>query len=174
VVFHNLKKVEVSELRDFLKLKLPDYMIPSLFMELDEIPLLPNGKADRKSLPTPQMNGVLRENQLATPSTDTEKTMEKIWAKALNADSIGIHDNFFDLGGHSLLATRIMSRIKTTFQVDLPLRIFFEMPTIAEIAEEIDQRLARRMDSSKTNELLDELEDLSDEEARRFLNEEMD
>ena len=110
----------------------------------------------------------------AAPRNEQEQTVADIWQELLGIERVGIHDNYFELGGHSLLATRIISRLKATFQVDLPLQILFETPTIAEIAEEIDQRLARRMDPPEMKELLDKLEDLSDEEAQRFFDEEMD
>ena len=149
VVFHKSKKVGIRELRDFLKQKLPEYMIPSLFMEMDEIPLLPNGKTDRKSLPTPYMDEGLGENKCATPSTDTEKAMEKVWVQALKTKRISIHDNFFESGGHSLLAVKIVSNIHRSLGVEIPLRAIFEHPTISQLSSYIDhlRELVRQVQS---------------------------
>ena len=168
------KTPQNNELNEFLKKNLPEYMIPSFFVMMDAFPLTPSGKVSRRGLKSPKKIKRDGEIPLAAPRTPTEAEMTTIWMDVLGVGQIGIHDNFFHLGGHSLLATRIISRLKATFQVDFPLRILFESPTIAEIAEEIDQRLARRMEPSEMKELLDKLEDISDEEAQRFFDGKMD
>jgi len=128
--------LEISELRRFLKKKLPDYMIPSAFKILEALPLTPSGKINRRALPTPDTSG-LKEEYVA-PRTPTEKILAKAWAEILELERVGIYDNFFDLGGHSLLATRLISRIHQLFHVDLPLRNLFEEPNIANLAESIE------------------------------------
>jgi amino acid adenylation domain-containing protein len=145
----------VPQLREFLQRKLPDYMVPSAFVLLDPLPRTPNGKVDRQALPPPDYEP--RElTGFAAPRTDAEQSMSKLWCDVLGIDRIGIHDNFFAAGGHSLLATQVVARARDLFQVDLPVPRFFESPTVAELAAEVEK-------------LLDEqLASLSDEEARRL------
>jgi alpha-ketoglutarate-dependent taurine dioxygenase/acyl carrier protein len=128
----------VSELRSFLKQKLPDYMVPSAFVMLDSLPLTPNGKVDRRALPTPDRAQVGSEKTLTSPRSPIEEVLAGIWVQVLGCGSAGIHDNFFDLGGHSLLATQVIGRLRSALQVELPLRCLFESPTIAELAKSIE------------------------------------
>ncbi|HEY9694287.1 MAG TPA: amino acid adenylation domain-containing protein [Oculatellaceae cyanobacterium] len=124
-----------KELRQFLKEKLPEYMIPSAFIMLDTLPLTPNGKLDRRKLPTPQnFNHSFNDKNFVLPRTATEVTLAKIWTEILNLERVSIHDNFFDLGGNSLLAIRLLNQIQAQFQRELPLPTLFLNPTIAEIA----------------------------------------
>jgi amino acid adenylation domain-containing protein len=134
--------IETSNLRDFLKQKLPDYMVPGAFVFLDRIPLTPNGKVDRQALPVPDL-GVSGTNDFVAPATPTQAELAKLWAEVLNISEVGIHNNFFELGGHSLLATQIMSRLRSMFGVELPLRKLFESPSVAELAECVDRLLDR-------------------------------
>jgi amino acid adenylation domain-containing protein len=131
------EKLEIKQLREFLKSKLPDYMIPSVWVELEAFPLTPNGKCDRNSLPIPDST-IAQESYLA-PRTFTEKILANIWQEVLNLPQIGINDNFFDLGGHSLLATQVISKIRQTLSIDLPLRYLFELSTLEELATAIEQ-----------------------------------
>ncbi|HEX7648317.1 MAG TPA: amino acid adenylation domain-containing protein, partial [Noviherbaspirillum sp.] len=124
-------------LRTALAQSLPDYMLPSCFVWLDRLPLTPNGKIDRKALPAPDMNH--GDSAYAAPRTPDEEALAAIWAEVLKIDRIGIHDNFFALGGHSMLAAQVISRIGKAFQVALPLRTLFEMPTVAAIVKRIDE-----------------------------------
>src|SRR5215813_13196004 len=133
--FHN-------ELGSFLKQKLPDYMVPSAFVLLDAFPLTANGKIDRKALPAPDHSRREVEEGYQAPRTPAEEMLVEIWAEVLKLESIGVHDNFFDLGGHSLLATQVISRIRGSFQVEVPLRALFESPTVAGLAGHIEE--ARR------------------------------
>lgn len=128
-----------SELRKHLQLSLPDYMVPSAFVLLDEMPLTPNNKVDRRVLPAPDYLAPEPGNRFVAPLTPAEEILVDVWAGVLNLDRVGIHDNFFELGGHSLLATQVMSRIRDVLQVELPLRVLFESPTIAGLAERIEQ-----------------------------------
>jgi amino acid adenylation domain-containing protein len=159
----------VSELRDFLRAKLPEYMIPSTFVFLDALPLTLNGKIDRKSLPVPDRNrGELKQAYVA-PRGPTEEILVGIWADVLKLDQIGIHDNFFDVGGHSLLATQVISRVRQAFQMDLPLRTIFEEPTIEELTMAIMKKLSERGGGEEMALILTEVESLSDEETKNLL-----
>ncbi|WP_132945411.1 non-ribosomal peptide synthetase [Tumebacillus sp. BK434] len=124
-----------AELRRDLKDKLPIYMIPSAFVMLDAIPLTTNGKVDRKALPEPVMS---RTVEYVAPRTPAEAKMADIWAEVLGVEKVGIHDNFFDLGGHSLLATQLVTRVRTAFSVELPVRSLFEVATIAELGAMVE------------------------------------
>jgi acyl carrier protein len=112
-------------------------MVPTNFVVLDALPLMPNGKVDRKMLPVPDYNKPGSEDPYVAPRTPIEELLVGIWAEVLKLDKVGIHDNFFELGGHSLLATQVISRVRNTLQSELALRSLFEMPTVAQLANEI-------------------------------------
>jgi amino acid adenylation domain-containing protein/thioester reductase-like protein len=131
--------VTISELREFLKTQLPDYMIPATFTLLERFPLTPNGKIDRRALPEPEMERPELSETFVTPQIPAEKTMADIWSSLLHVEPIGIHDNFFELGGHSLLAVQLVSKIEALFQVKLPLWRLFAAPTIAGLVYAIQQ-----------------------------------
>jgi amino acid adenylation domain-containing protein len=124
----------VSELRSFLTQTLADYMIPSVFVKLDSIPLTPHNKVDRNALPNPGYSRPELDTPWIAPRTALERDLSKIWAEVLCVDQIGIHDNFLDLGGHSLAATRIISRVVQMFRVELPIKALFDSPTVAQMA----------------------------------------
>ena len=126
-----------DELRHFLKKKLPEHMIPSVFMMLDSIPLTPNGKVDREALPAPDQKRPELEKEFVAPRTSVEKELAKIWCEVLKLKQIGIYDNFFELGGHSLRAAQVMVRAMVAFNVEFPLQTFFLSPTIADLSEKI-------------------------------------
>jgi amino acid adenylation domain-containing protein len=130
--------INTSELRRFLKQKLPDYMVPSAFVFLEAMPLTPNGKVDRHALLIPDSYNLSLETSFVSPRTPTEEVLATIWSNLLKLEQVGIHDNFFELGGHSLLATQVISRLRETFSVELPVRCLFEAPTIAELGESIE------------------------------------
>ena len=121
---------DAGELRQFLKGKLPDYMVPTAFVMLETIPLTPNGKIDRRALPAPDINALGSEAGFIAPRNTTELQLSQIWSEVLNIPAVGARDNFFDLGGHSLLAVRLMGRIKQQFGTDLPLATLFTKGTI--------------------------------------------
>ncbi len=127
-----------NEVRKFLQLSLPDYMVPSAFVLLEAMPLTPNKKVDRRALPAPDYSGSGAVTQFDEPLDPVEDLLVNIWARVLGLENIGVHDNFFERGGHSLLATQVMSRIRETFHVELPLRALFESPTIADLAEKLE------------------------------------
>ena len=126
----------IHELRQFLKQQLPDYMVPAAWMMLDAFPLTNNGKIDYRALTAPTQE-LSSSHNLVTPRTPTQELIVDIIAIVLRRERVGIHDNFFELGGHSLLAMQVISRLRETFKVDLPLRCLFESPTVAELAEAI-------------------------------------
>jgi hypothetical protein len=158
--------LQINSLRSFLKEKLPDYMIPSDFIKIEEVPLLSNGKIDRKALPLPEGARPQLDEAFVAPRSSTEEDLAKIWADVLHLDRVGIHDNFFDLGGHSLVATKVMSRVQKVFNLKLPLRILFEAPTVAEFSLAIIQLQVAQMGERDIIGLLEGLESLSDDEAR--------
>ena len=139
-----------QQLRSFLKQKLPDYMIPSVFVILDALPLTPNGKVDRRALPTPDQTRPDVEATYVAPHNEVQRTIAAVWQEVLHLESIGIHDNFFQIGGHSLLATQIISRLSQVFQMNLSVLTLFKAPTIASFAEccEIVQGLEGSFDTS--------------------------
>ncbi|MHC5744028.1 MAG: amino acid adenylation domain-containing protein [Nostoc sp.] len=138
VIAHQDCKPAISELRQFLKTKLPEYMVPSAFVILESLPVTPNGKVDRRALPKPDLDITLLEKYVA-PRTPIEEMLALLWAQVLNLELVGIYDNFFELGGHSLLATQLVSRIRNIFKVELPLRELFARSTVAELAQSIGQ-----------------------------------
>ncbi len=156
-------------LRSFLKQKLPEYLLPSAFVLLDSLPLTPTGKIDRRALPSLIQARPEPEAGFVSPRTRIEQMLARVWAEILGLEQVGIHDSFFELGGHSLLATRVISRVRTTFQVALPLRRFFEAPTVAGLAMAITEHQADSVNSDTLASLLARLEGYSDEEARRLL-----
>ncbi|AFZ11271.1 amino acid adenylation domain protein [Crinalium epipsammum PCC 9333] len=128
-----------SSLRDFLKAKLPDYMIPSAFVVLKSLPLTANGKIDRQALPAPAPS---EKQAFVSPRTPIEEVLARIWAELLGLQRVSVEDNFFELGGHSLLMTQLVVRVRDTFEIDLPLSVVFETPTIAGLAASIDSTIA--------------------------------
>ncbi|MBW4490246.1 MAG: amino acid adenylation domain-containing protein [Trichocoleus desertorum ATA4-8-CV12] len=140
-------KLDSAQLRDWLKVKLPEYMVPGSFVTLDALPLTPNGKIDRKQLPAPDWTELTKA--FVAPRNPSEEKLAELWAQVLGVSPIGIHDNFFELGGHSLLATQVMSRIREAFEVELPLRCLFESPTVADLAATITQAIAQQTGDSQ-------------------------
>ncbi|MBV9927464.1 MAG: amino acid adenylation domain-containing protein [Acidobacteria bacterium] len=126
-----------AELRAHLRKELPEYMVPSAFVELERLPLNANGKLDRHALPAPGNQRPELEYAFAAPRTVHEELLAEVWARVLGVERVGIHDNFFDLGGHSLLATQIVARAREVFRLELPLRSLFEHPTVAGLAAHI-------------------------------------
>jgi acyl carrier protein len=128
------EQLQADELKQFLKAKLPDYMVPSVWVNLVSLPHTPNGKINRGALPAPDGRQLNASAKFTAPRTEVEKTLARVWAEVLKLDRVSIHDNFFDLGGHSLLATQVLSRLRDSLSTDIPLRTLFESPTIEELA----------------------------------------
>lgn len=129
----------ISELRAFLKTKLPEYMIPAVFVPLEGLPLTPNGKIDRLALPTPDSTRPQPKETLIAPRDDLERGLAQIWQKVLGIESVGVKDNFFDSGGHSLLAVRLVSEIEKEFSQRIPLVSLFQEATIDHLADILRQ-----------------------------------
>ncbi len=147
VVAQQTPGLSSNELRGFLKQKLPDFMMPSAFVRLDALPLTANGKVDRKALPAPDQTQPNLDDDIIEPRTEVEENIATVWRDILRVEKLGIHDNFFDLGGHSLLATQVISRMRNLFQLDLPLRLLFERPTIEELSLTIEEALIDEIES---------------------------
>ncbi len=126
-------------LRRFLKERVSDYMVPSVFVTLDALPLSSNGKVDRRRLPVPEIHSAAAEPR--SPSTLVEEALVEIFQEVTGAPRVGVDDNFFELGGHSLLATQVVSRVREAFAIELPLRTLFELPVLAELALAVEEQL---------------------------------
>ena len=128
-------EVEFTELRTYLRGRLPDYMWPAHYVRLERMPLTPNGKLDRKALPAPERAAAAG---FVAPDTPTEQALAELWRGVLRRERVGARDNFFDSGGHSLLAMQLLGRVRERFGIELPLKHVFERPTLAELAQAID------------------------------------
>jgi amino acid adenylation domain-containing protein len=162
----------IGQLRSYLRQSLPEYMLPSAFLFLDAFPLSPSGKVDRQTLPAPEGLRPDLEAEFVAPRNEIEAQLAEIGAQLLGLDCIGVFDNFFSLGGHSLLATQFISRVRESFQVELPLRTLFEHPTIAELAALVEQiQQNDRPEMEKIAALLSQIDGFSDEEIEARLQE---
>jgi len=128
----------VEELRRHLRESLPEYMIPAQFVALDELPHTSSGKIDRRRLPAPEDVESHGRGESAAPRGPVEEMVARSWAEVLKLDRVGVHDNFFELGGHSLLATQVLSRIRSSFHLEVTLRDLFDAPTVAGLARRIE------------------------------------
>jgi amino acid adenylation domain-containing protein len=161
--------VTVSELRTFLKGRLPDYMVPSAFVTMDALPVLPGGKVDRQALPVWISSRPALQTVFVAPRTRAEEIIAGIWSEVLSLDEVGVDDNFLDLGGHSLAATRVVSRVIEEFQIELPLEVVFQSPTVARMAGVITGYQAKALGEERLDGLIAELESITDEGARDVL-----
>jgi tyrocidine synthetase-3 len=132
------QEVEGRELREWMAAQVIEEMLPNMFVHLKKLPLTLNGKINYRALPSVEEARARIKRDFVPPQTSTEKTLAAIWSEVLGVERVGVHDNFFELGGHSLLATLIVSRVREVFQVDLPLRSLFKVPTVAGIAEHVE------------------------------------
>ena len=131
------EELTVGELRGYVKGRLPEYMVPGVFVVLPALPLTPNAKIDRKALPAPEYSRLTPEYGFVAPRNPEEEILAGIWSEVLGTSSISVEDNFFDLGGHSLLVTQVLSRVKRSFGVEISVKSLFEAPTIARLADVI-------------------------------------
>jgi hypothetical protein len=150
----------MDEVRAYLQQRLPAYLVPAAFVELAALPLSANSKLDQQALPPPESSQFRQQRTYVAPRDSTEETLAAIWRQVIGLTRVGIFDNFFTVGGHSLLATRVVARVRSTFQVDVPLRAFFEAPTIAQLGTMILQKLAGQESDETLARLLSELEEL--------------
>ncbi|HVR98051.1 MAG TPA: condensation domain-containing protein, partial [Thermoanaerobaculia bacterium] len=134
--------LDLAGLRGYLKEKLPEYMVPSFVVELEALPLTPNGKIDRRALARIEPERAVQAERYQAPRTAMESRLAAIWTELLGIEKVGIHDDFFDLGGHSLLATQLVSRMRESFGVELPLRLIFEISTVEGLGRELAGKVA--------------------------------
>ncbi len=146
LVMEAQQRPTINDLRTVMQAHLPEYMVPASYIFLEALPLTLNRKVDRERLPRPERDRPELETQFVAPETVTEQEVAQIWQEILGIEHVGVQDNFFGLGGHSLLVTQVISRVRTQFGVDLPIRSIFEKSTIAHMAAAIDQ--TRQSDTS--------------------------
>jgi acyl carrier protein len=172
VVLNEAATATAQQLKEFLKQRLPEYMLPPSFVVLDALPLTATGKVDRNALRIDQIGDQIgfetEENYLA-PRTALEQVLAGIFAEILSLEKVGVNDSFFDLGGHSLLATQVLSRVREAFQLPVPLRKLFEKPTVAGFAAAILENEAERIRVEATAELLLKVVNFSDQEVHELL-----
>jgi amino acid adenylation domain-containing protein len=162
--------VTQGELRDLLRGRLPDYMLPSVFALVDTLPLTPNGKVDRRALPAPEGERPELAVVYVMPRTAAEQVVVAALQDVLRVEKIGVRDDFFELGGHSLLATRAVARLSDAFQVELPLRDLFEYPTVEGLVDRLAQLLGGREITEEIAEMYQQVQQLSEEEVQALLS----
>ena len=166
-------QLTLTELRSFLKAKLPSYMLPAALETIAALPLMPNGKIDRRALPEPQQVRPETGESFVAPRTLMEALLASAWCEALKLERVGVHDNFFELGGHSLLAARVVSNLRNTMQIEVGMVDVLRSPTISELAALLEARSPRAEQENDLALLLAELAGLSDEEAQQRLTAEL-
>jgi amino acid adenylation domain-containing protein len=167
----------INDLRDDLKARLPEYMLPQSFVMLDALPLMPNGKVDRRALPETDSDRPDLAEIYVAPRDEVEERLAEIWKEVLGLERVGVDDNFFELGGHSLLATQVVSRMRDAFQTEVPLQSIFESPTVAGLAATINasrggpnaEAAKGELEQATKEQLLAKLEQLSDEDVSALL-----
>jgi len=159
----------VSDLRAFVLSKLPEYMLPSVFVWLEALPLTPNGKLDRRALPVPAPTRPDLEKEYVAPRTPVEEVLVSIWRQVLGIELVGIYDSFFELGGHSLLATQVVSRVRDFFKVEVPLSALFAAPTVAGLAETLVKHEAAAGQVAAIARLRKKIESMSPDEIHKTL-----
>jgi amino acid adenylation domain-containing protein len=141
-----------SELREYLRKYLPEYMVPSTFLRIEAMPLTPSGKVDRKALPDPKAQAARKNGPYLAPSTDKERAIASIWEEVLRIDHVGLHDNFFDLGGHSLNLVQVQGRMKELFDKEISVVDMFKYPTVSSLARYLSQEDGQTSSLAKSQE----------------------
>ncbi|MDJ0838209.1 MAG: amino acid adenylation domain-containing protein [Acidobacteriota bacterium] len=159
-----------SDVRSFLETRLPAHMLPSFFVWLESLPRTPNGKLNRMALPEPDLNHSFLKKTSTAPQTPLERHLAGIWCKVLNLSQVGMEDDFFSLGGHSLTLTQVVSRIRETFGVDLPMSLAFQTATLSAHVILLLETLWQQVDGAVASGLLKRIEDLSTEEVRQLMS----
>ncbi|HEX8460360.1 MAG TPA: non-ribosomal peptide synthetase, partial [Segetibacter sp.] len=126
-----------NSITDYLKSNLPEYMVPAIWVELEKLPLLPNGKLNKNALPQPEISTLLK-HQYVAPVTETEVKLTEVWQELLGIEQVGVYDNFFELGGHSILIMKMVSSMKKRFGLTVPIHVVFQLPTISSLSNYID------------------------------------
>ncbi|TCP54488.1 amino acid adenylation domain-containing protein [Tumebacillus sp. BK434] len=158
-----------NELREFLKTRLPDAMIPTAFLFVDEFPLSPNGKLDRSALPKPEVDEKVYERDYVAPRTDLEDLLAGIWREILALPKVGVQSNFFELGGQSLNAMQMIGRVRETFQIEVPVTKLFSVTTIAGLAELLTEYEQKPGQAEAIARLRKKLMNMTEEEKRAML-----
>jgi len=162
-------EVEPAVLRSHMKERVPDYMVPTLYVSMEKFPLLPNGKLDRRALPAPELMALEIEDGWEEPQKEIEAKIAGIWGELLGYPRVGLHQEFYELGGHSLLAMQLISRLREAFGVELSLRNILEGSTVAKMSQEVECQLQQQEQDEDLDELLDQLESISEEEVMNLL-----
>jgi amino acid adenylation domain-containing protein/non-ribosomal peptide synthase protein (TIGR01720 family) len=169
VVARDGEKPGYLELRNFLGARLLEHMIPSAFVLLDEMPLTPNGKINRRALPAPETLRPEIEQRYIAPRNDIELALVDLWQEVLGIDEVGVSDNFFDLGGHSLKATRLLSKVRSIFRTELPLSVVFESATIETLAGALVQHEPKPGQTAKIARVLQKIKNIPSSELKNEL-----
>ncbi|HEX7774673.1 MAG TPA: amino acid adenylation domain-containing protein, partial [Pyrinomonadaceae bacterium] len=159
----------IAELRAHAQARLPSYMVPSAFVLLDSLPLMPNGKIDRQALPDPGPLLTVTDSGFEPPQTSTEEVLARIWTEVLGVERVSVNDNFFDAGGHSLMAMQLIARVRATLGTDIPLQTFFASPTIRNVARAVDEASLASAETATLDEMFAMLESIDDLEAQSLL-----
>jgi amino acid adenylation domain-containing protein/non-ribosomal peptide synthase protein (TIGR01720 family) len=172
IVARDGEKPSHLELRSFLRARLLEQMVPSAFVLLDEMPLTPNGKINRRALPAPEVSRPEIEQRYVAPRNDIEAALVELWQEVLGINSIGVNDNFFDLGGHSLKATSLLSKVRRIFRTELPLSVVFQATTVESLACALVEHEAKPGQTAKIAHVLQRIKsipsaDLKDELERK-------
>jgi amino acid adenylation domain-containing protein len=162
-----------TEMQGELRKRLPEYMVPSVFILLTEMPLTPRGKVDRRALPAPDRLRARSEVEFVAPRTAAEEVVAEIWMEILGLDRVGMYDNFFDLGGHSLLATQVLSQIQSIFRVDVPIQDLFQIPTVENLVEAISKVWGQREIVEEIARTYKHVGTLSPDEVQQSLSEQV-
>ena len=154
------------ELRSFLRARLLEQMVPSAFVLLDEMPLTPNGKINRRALPAPEVSRPEIEQRYVAPRNDIEAALVELWQEVLGINPIGVNDNFFDLGGHSLKATSLLSKVRRIFRTELPLSVVFEATTVEALACALVEHEAKPGQTAKIAHVLQRIKSIPSAELK--------
>jgi amino acid adenylation domain-containing protein len=165
----------VPVLRDFLRERLPEYMVPSAFVTVDALPLMPNGKVERRALPLVDQTPSELASSFIAPRTELQRAIATMWQDVLGINKVGVHDNFFDLGGHSLMLVRLRSKLNKTLGVDLSIIDFFRYPTVAAQAAHLSEasggvRFVGEVEANRTQRQVEALDRLKQRQGRRSVS----
>ena len=170
IIIKNNKELDTANIKNYLKSRLPDYMVPTSFIQLGKFPLTLSGKVDKKSLPEPEGFNLRKNTKYVMPRTETEISIANIVSDVLKVEKVGIYDNFFELGGHSMLAMQVMSKINDEYGVELSIRALFENPTVEGITKTLALQKLQNVNENELKKLLNEIEEMSDNQIKKELN----